>query len=239
MLHNLTIESQVQFHAPLAFPPISIPDGYGLTLEDLTVHPSSSDAFLLPQWGGIVIHNTPADLPENSPLPPSALDSVFSTFANQLLALLGVPNLPPDIQTDDSALTGWQLDALLWQRALQNGEGTQDTLKSILKLVDQIDNMPVGKDVKGDIQDSLTALEQMYASASVSLNDTLHQSADALTLASRALFYPGMLALLYSPAEHKYVVYIGLLLGAIPVMATTVKEIRAWRRQRGEAGQVE
>ncbi|KAJ7745702.1 phosphatidylinositol-glycan biosynthesis class S protein [Mycena metata] len=96
--------------------------------------------------------------------------------------------------------------------------------------------MPVGQDVKGDVQDSLAALEQMYTSASVSLNETIHQSADALTLASCAFFYPGMLALLYFPAEHKYVVYIALLLGGIlPVMATTVREIRAWRRQRGEA----
>ncbi|KAJ7745701.1 phosphatidylinositol-glycan biosynthesis class S protein-domain-containing protein [Mycena metata] len=107
VLHNFTIESQVQFYAPLAFPPVPLPDGYGLSLEDLTVfvnsaewslsssvsndpvlhfvvfipsasrtplrildtygHPSSSDAFLLPQWGGIVIYNPTPDLPENSP----------------------------------------------------------------------------------------------------------------------------------------------------------------------------
>ncbi|KAJ7927484.1 phosphatidylinositol-glycan biosynthesis class S protein-domain-containing protein [Mycena leptocephala] len=264
VLHNFTIESQVQFHAPLAFSPVSLHDGYGLTPEDLTVFvnsaewslsssvsndpvlhfivfipsasrrplqildpnglPSSSDAFLLPQWGGIVIYNPPPELQDNTPLPSSALHSVFSTFANQLLALLGVPNLPPDVQMDAPVLTGWQLDALLRRRALENAEGAQDTLKSIVKL--------------GDVQDSLTALDQMYASASTSLNETLHQSADALTLASRAFFNPGMLALLYFPAEHKYAVYSPLFASAmIPLIATAVKEIRAWRKQQREAAQ--
>ncbi|KAJ7167335.1 phosphatidylinositol-glycan biosynthesis class S protein-domain-containing protein [Mycena crocata] len=275
VLHNFTIESQVQFHAPLAFSPVPLPDGYGLTPEDLTVFvnsaewslsssvsndpvlhfilfipstsrrplqildahglPSTSDAFLLPQWGGIVIYNPPAELQDNVHLPSSALNSVFSTFSTQLLALLGVPNLPSNVQTDASILTGWQLDALLRRRTLENAEGAQDTLKSIVKLVDQIENMPVGQDVKGDVQDSLTALDQMYASASTSLNGTLLQSADALTLASRAFFNPGMLALLYFPAEHKYAVYTPLFASAvIPLMAAAAREFLAWRKQRRE-----
>ncbi|KAJ6495282.1 phosphatidylinositol-glycan biosynthesis class S protein-domain-containing protein [Mycena sanguinolenta] len=277
VLHNFTIESQVQFHAPLAFPPLSLDRGYGLTPEDLTVFvnsaewslsssvsndpvlhfivfipsasrrpllildsngvPSSSDAFLLPQWGGIVIYN-PTEQQNNVPLPPSALNFVFSTFASQLLGLLGVPDLPPNVHTDAPVLTGWQLDALLRRRTQENVQNAQDTLKSIVKLVDQIDNMPVGLDVKGDVQNSLTALDQMYASASTSLNETLHQSADALTLASRAFFNPGMLALLYFPAEHKYAVYTPLFASAlIPLTAAALKEIAAWRRQRREAAQ--
>ncbi|KAJ7240452.1 phosphatidylinositol-glycan biosynthesis class S protein-domain-containing protein [Mycena rebaudengoi] len=276
VLHNFTIESQVQFHAPLAFEPLPINNGYGLTPEDLTVFvnsaewslsssvsndpvlhfilfipsalrrplqildthgiPSSSDAFLLPQWGGIVIYNPSPELHSNIQLPPSAIDSVFSTFGNQLAALLGVPRLPPDVQTDAAFLTGWQLDALLRRRALENAEGAQDTLQSIVKLVAQIENMPVGQFVKGDVQDSLTALDQMYASAATSLNQTLHQSANALTLASRAFFNPGMLALLYFPAEHKYAVYTPLFASAvIPLFAAAIREFMAWRKQRREA----
>ncbi|KAJ7512620.1 phosphatidylinositol-glycan biosynthesis class S protein-domain-containing protein [Mycena galericulata] len=278
VLHNFTIESQVQFHAPLAFSPLSLPEGYGLTPEDLTVFvnsaewslsssvsndpvlhfilfvpsasrrplqildsqglPSSSDAFLLPQWGGIVIYNPPSELESHIPLPSSVLNSVFSTFANQLLALLGVPNLPREMRTDASVLTGWQLNALLRRRALENAEGAQDTLESIVKLVDQIENMPVGQDVRGDVQDALTALDKMYASVT-SLNETLHQSADALTLASRAFFNPGMLALLYFPAEHKYAVYTPLFASAmIPLLAAAVREISAWRKQRREAARI-
>jgi len=47
LLHNFTIESQVQFHAPLAFDPprIAHPNdsGHGLTHEDLTVFVNSAE----------------------------------------------------------------------------------------------------------------------------------------------------------------------------------------------------
>ena len=43
-LHNFTIESQVQFHAPLAFKPSELPDGtFGLTQEQLTVFVNSAE----------------------------------------------------------------------------------------------------------------------------------------------------------------------------------------------------
>ncbi|KAF8190376.1 phosphatidylinositol-glycan biosynthesis class S protein-domain-containing protein [Mycena galopus ATCC 62051] len=255
VLHNFTIESQVQFHAPLAFSPVSLDNTYGVTSEDLTVfvnsaewslsssvsndpvlhfivfipsaarrplqildsngHPSPSSAFLLPQWGGIVIYNPPHSAsPQSAPFPRSALDSVFTTFAAHLLALLGVPNLPSSVHTDAPVLTPWQLDALLRRRSLENAAGAQDTLRSIVQLVAQIENMPVGLDVKGDVQGALAALDQMYTK-STTLNATLSQSATALTLASRAFFNPGMLALLYFPAEHKYAVYTPLFASAM------------------------
>lgn len=44
MLHNFTIESQVQFHAPLAFEPEVLEDGtFGLTSEHLTVFINSAE----------------------------------------------------------------------------------------------------------------------------------------------------------------------------------------------------
>ena len=47
LLHNFTIESQVQFHAPLAFEPSHFihknDSAYGLTHEDLTVFVNSAE----------------------------------------------------------------------------------------------------------------------------------------------------------------------------------------------------
>lgn len=47
ILHNFTIESQVQFHAPLAFTPRTVSEGdspaFGLTQEDLTVFVNSAE----------------------------------------------------------------------------------------------------------------------------------------------------------------------------------------------------
>lgn len=71
--------------------------------------------------------------------------------------------LPPGLSSSNhqSPLTGWQFDALIRRRALENSQGSQNTLKSIVKLVDQIGNMPVGQNVKGDVLDALTALDKV------------------------------------------------------------------------------
>lgn len=101
----------------------------------------------------------------DSELSPLSVDQVFAAFSSHLLALLGVPPLSPRVQRSSSEsntlLTDWQLDALLRRRALENAAGAQDTLLSIVKLVDQIENMPVHEDVRGDIQDALVALDKV------------------------------------------------------------------------------
>ncbi|KAF8649614.1 hypothetical protein AX16_005704 [Volvariella volvacea WC 439] len=187
---------------------------------------SPSNAFILPQWGGIFIHNLPPRLTSHTILSPSHsskpsdLDSIFSTFSHHLSLLLGVPPLPPsvhDYSAVKSRLTQWQLDAVQRRRALEN-----------------IENMPIGKDVKGDIVGALDALDQAYTSRT--LSSIFTHSAKALTLSSRAFFSPGMLALLYFPAEHKYAVYTPLFASAlIPVIVTAVKEYKAWKAEgRGE-----
>ena len=66
----------------------------------------------------------------------------------------------------------------------------------------------------------------------------LRHSSDALTRASRAFFNPGMLALLYFPAEHKYAVYTPLFASvAAPLVATLLREVAAWRKARREQAQ--
>ncbi|KAI0760431.1 phosphatidylinositol-glycan biosynthesis class S protein-domain-containing protein [Fomes fomentarius] len=290
VLHNFTIESQVQFHAPLAFEPRQIEhegqQAHGLTHEDLTVFinsaewtlsssasndpvihfvlfiPSSkngplhlldhagsvhpSNAFLLPQWGGIVLLN-PSQPPASSlnPIPKltqTDLDPIFNTFAYQLLTLLGVPGLPPSVQAvptpsgQAEPFSEWELDALLRRRAIENVRGSAETLQSIVRLVDQIEGMPVGADVRGDIQDALAALSEVHEKSRSSLIAALKSSARALTLSSRAFFNPGMLALLYFPAEHKYAVYTPLFASvAAPLVGAVLREIAAWRKARKAA----
>ena len=122
--------------------------------------PSTSNAFLLPQWGGIVIHSPP--LAESADLSPQDLNLCFSSFSNQLLVLLGVAKVPLGLERSNightDVLSDWQLDALLRRRTFENAQGSQDTLSSIVKLIDRIENMPVGKGVRDDVQNALHAL---------------------------------------------------------------------------------
>ena len=77
---------------------------------------------------------------------------------------------------------------------------------------------------------------QALATSKQSSTLALQYSANALTLASRAFFNPGMLALLYFPAEHKYAVYTPLFASiAAPLIAAVVREALAWRKARRAA----
>ena len=122
--------------------------------------PTSSSAFILPQWGGIVIHN-PERAEVAQTLAPHSLDAIFSIFRQQLSTLLGVPELPAHVRARSRGISDWQLDALIRRRAAENAASAQDTLQSIVRLVAQIGDMPVGEDVKGDVVDALSALEKV------------------------------------------------------------------------------
>lgn len=47
------------------------------------------------------------------------------------------------------------------KRALENAEESKETLGSIVRLVNQIENMPVGKDVTEDVKEALDALDKV------------------------------------------------------------------------------
>ena len=78
------------------------------------------------------------------------------------MASLGVSKLPPGLERSNmdhtDVLSDWQLDALLRRRTFENAQGSQDTLSSIVKLIDRIENMPVGDGVRDDVQNALYAL---------------------------------------------------------------------------------
>ena len=199
-----------------------------------------SNAFILPQWGGVVVHNFPSDMTSHLYTTSDHLKNTFSAFRLQLLSLLGAPELPKGVVSLDSTpLSQWQMDSLLRQRSLENVVSTTETLHSIVKLVDQIENMPVKEDVKGDIQNALDSLELTYESSGLA-ESALKYSARALTLSSRAFFNPGMLALLYFPPEHTYAIYAPLFAPvSLPLIAPVVRELIAWRKAKRAKQKVE
>lgn len=94
--------------------------------------------------------------------------------------------------------------------------------------------MPVGAQVQSQVQGALKALTGLFRS-NLSLDESLVHSSRALTLSSNAFFHPGMLALLYFPAEHKYAVYTPLFASAmIPLLVAALREVGAWRKERRE-----
>lgn len=132
-----------------------------LTQDNCAGDATDSNAFILPQWGGIVIANQPSDAFSSRLLSAPDLDDTFALFRKQLLTLVGISGPPAEFELvhAPASISDWQLDTLYRQRALENLRSSRETLQSILKLVDQIPNMPVGQDVKGDFQAALDELE--------------------------------------------------------------------------------
>ncbi len=103
------------------------------------------------------------------------LSRPFALFRSQLYSLLGVPELPHSVNRksgDDEmsmVLSPWQIDALVRTRAMENIKDSQEALESIVKLVHQIQGMPVKADVQKDVIDSLEYLEKVRSDCSWSL----------------------------------------------------------------------
>jgi GPI-anchor transamidase subunit S len=200
MTHHLSVASSVTNDPVLHFL-LFVPSASSRPLRILDADGSfsTSDAFLLPQWGGIVIYNPPSDLTPG-PLDNEGLRKVFRAFSSQLQILLGVPPIPPYVRVtleEGEIFNAWQMDTLLRQRTLENVRAAKDTLSSTVKLVDEIDNMPVDRIAKGDIQQSVEILEQVNNDHSHRIGgivltqpiDSIHASKEERKcLASRSYF---------------------------------------------------
>lgn len=137
-----------------------------LLYDESANQPLSTTGFIIPQWGGVIVYNP------GHPSAPKAAAQIFALFRSQLLSLLGVPALPAKVRLTVNPdgvfvpLSKWQIDALMRRRTRENMEGSAQTLTSIIKLVDKLENMPVGMDVKGDVLRALEELEQVNATKS-------------------------------------------------------------------------
>jgi len=118
------------------------------------------------------------------------------------------------------------VDALMRARANENAKDSVEALASIVRLVEKIGNMPVGKDVRDGVLAALEELETVYHAHSISSLAALQHSQRALELSSKAFFNPGMVGMLYFPAEHKYAIYMLFVPASLPLVLMLVREMK-------------
>ena len=123
--------------------PMLIRDAAGVLLD--------SNAFILPQWGGVVIANphSPMRLLERS-----FAATYFSTFAMQLQTLLGVPR-------PAATISRWQLDSILRRRTLEAARDAVDTLAATDQLAREVTRLRIGDEVRADVQRALRSLDEV------------------------------------------------------------------------------
>ncbi|KAJ7309071.1 hypothetical protein JRQ81_008365 [Phrynocephalus forsythii] len=203
-----------------------------------------TNAFHSPRWGGIMVYNVEPETDNETSLPRRVdvdMLAVMEVFLAQLRLLLGIsPGPLPEASLlanpGAEGLTDWELDRLLWARAVENVATVSTTLTSLAQLLDKIGNIVIKDDVASEVyravdavQEALRELEQGH------LASAFRASKAAVTSSERAFFDPSLLHLLYFPDDQKFAIYIPLFLPmAVPIVLSLVKIFRESRQSRKE-----
>ncbi|KAM0787757.1 hypothetical protein ACM66B_003814 [Microbotryomycetes sp. NB124-2] len=196
------------------------------------------NAFITPQRGGVVLMNPPVSgsLSGNAhELEFQDFSPSFALFRQQLRKILGVPSSTLAGHGSSNVVPDqWQIDAMVRARTREAVKESVDTLTSIVKLVQDIPNMRVGRQVQSKVERAVDELDKVDRQLELGDHDgALRHASNAATLSSQAYFDPSMLALLYFPDEHKYAIYTPLFGPvAVPLVVVLVKEFKDWKERR-------
>ncbi|KAL9981080.1 hypothetical protein ACROYT_G009739 [Oculina patagonica] len=205
---------------------------------------SSSNAFLSPQWGGIMIYNVQKTAPANSTKPQQiAVDMkpVMSVFLSQLKLLLGLMPVKPlnGIEmrlAGDVGVTKWEQESLMRLKTMEYLATSTITLTSLAQLLGKISNMVINDHIQQQVEQALEAIHQ----STTALQDGNFTAAvltakKAIRSSEEAFFDPSILELLYFPDDQKYAIYIPLFLPiSLPVLLSLRQAIR-WYRGKDNA----
>ncbi|XP_020619442.1 GPI transamidase component PIG-S-like isoform X2 [Orbicella faveolata] len=200
---------------------------------------SSSNAFLSPQWGGIMIYNVERTAIENNTKPQQiAVDmkSVMNIFLSQLKLLLGWKPVKPldGIEmrlVGDVGVTKWEQESLMRLKTMEYLATSTITLTSLAQLLGKISNMVINDHIQEQVEQALEAIHQSTtALQDGNLTAAVLTAKKAIRSSEEAFFDPSILELLYFPDDQKYAIYIPLFLPiSLPVLLSLRQAIRWYR----------
>lgn len=188
--------------------------------EILKIENSEKNSFIIPQWGSVIIIN------ENDlDLDLINLDEYFKIFSFQILKLLGI-----DTNNINKSIF-FSIDELIRIQTKENINNCLNNFKSLNKLINQLNTIPIPSDSVEDINKSIDLInESVLELNKLNWLKAFKLSTEALELSNKAFFHKDMVQQAYFPEEHKMAVYSPLLgpLFLIIIMAIIrgVKEIR-------------
>ncbi|KAM9321436.1 GPI transamidase component PIG-S [Gastrophryne carolinensis] len=204
-----------------------------------------TNAFHSPRWGGIMVYNVNYGNTDELELPVYVdidMISVMEVFLTQLRMLLGVSKVyVPDSYLLESpgndGLTDWELDKLLWTRAVENIATVTTTLTSLAQLLDQIGNIVINDNVASEVYNAVSSVEIALSELEAGrLENAFKASKEAITSSEKAFFDPSLLHLLYFPDDQKFAIYIPLFLPmAVPIVLSLLKIAKEHRSSKKEA----
>lgn len=136
--------------------------------------PLDTNAFLIPQWGGVAIRNLNYSNHEHTLISSAELHSFLEIVIEQLRTLMGVKStaiLQQERYFDtfkvsiegnpDLGITAWEMDRVLRRRTIQTMAETISTLNSLTSLLNALDTIPVEEHITALVDTSISALKNV------------------------------------------------------------------------------
>lgn len=223
----------------LSISPLVIVDNNGIYREE--------NGILVPQWGGLQVHNNNA---KSNHLSVESLKPYMEIFLHQLRELMGINEVWPlsdasryieskykiKVATTpaSSGIDAWEMDKLLRYRIAENVVSTCHTMSALESLIQKMQAMPVGEHIARQVALSVSHLSlATEALKAGNLTTAMHHSQCAIKYAEDSFFDPTMLSMLYFPDEHIYAVYAPMLLpAAVPVLQSIARLFKSSRQRK-------
>lgn len=194
----------------------------------LYINGSSDNSWLVPQWGGVVLHNSPdllrgqvASTLSAGDIAPAAL-----TSSSQLMSLLGVPETP-------ARSLPMRLSTMKRVQAARLFFSASSTMGSLARLVQTLPSISIPDSVADNVAATLHHLDLACNNfREGAFDEALQNGKTAEAHAENAFFEKSMVGQVYFPDEHKVAVYLPLLGPvAVPLLVAAVRELKAILRR--------
>lgn len=193
----------------------------------LVIKGSQASSWLIPQWGGVFILNSPPGASNESRrvagLSKDEIQPALLTFSHQLLSFLGAPQSPPSLPLQLQTLTRLRAASLLFSAS--------STMGSLARLTVALPSIAIPETVSTAVDTTLAQLRRTCDALKVGrFNDALSHARVAEAEAENGFFEKSMVGQVYFPDEHKVAVYLPLLgpVG-VPLVMSALKELkRLW-----------
>ncbi|KAI0216790.1 GPI transamidase component [Massospora cicadina] len=179
----------------------------------------ASNAFAIPQWGGVTIVN-----PSHGQV---AAQEVTQALAVHLLHLQGLLGLVPAPFESPGELR-LSLDRLFLQKAATLAASATSTLSALQALIVTIPQMEVGDVIIAHTKACLNAISDASEALSHGhVMDALFSAREAFQHAEFGFFHPTMVSQMYFPTDAAYALFLPLLLPSLlPLVLGFIKSRR-------------
>lgn len=191
---------------------------------------SKVNSFLIPQYGGLFIKNKVNDVVTDDDeiyIVDDELVEILEVFSSQLFKLLGIQSSKPkNLKT--------RIDSLTRLTVVQNMKQAVATLKSLIKLTNDLHEISIPELTKSYVSSSLQNLQS--AIEAVELKDFKKSLIDAsigLKDALSAFFDKDIVQQVYFPSEHKLAVFLPLVGPLCSILLfSTIRQIKEMKQNK-------